>query len=263
MASRDKRPCAYCGRPFQPQRSDAITCSDRCRKARLRRLAANTPTLSLGQFDLIMADPPWHYDTRTPAGQGRSPSRHYPTMDIAAICRLPICEHAADNAALALWVYNPRLFDADRVAAAWGFSRYSGVLFTLIKRTKKGDPGFGQGHTTRKASEQCLLFTRGKGLRRADAGVREVIELDEPEVVGTPRLAHSEKPDEAAHRLEALFGPVRRLELFARKRRAGWTCWGHDLDPASPLPSVVEQQRRRRIQPVQLTLAAAIEENVP
>jgi N6-adenosine-specific RNA methylase IME4 len=44
------------------------------------------------------------------------------------------------------------------------------------------------------------------------------------------------KPDEAYQALGRLYGDVRRLELFARRKRPGWTVWGNevvDLVPAA------------------------------
>jgi hypothetical protein len=46
-----------------------------------------------------------------------------------------------------------------------------------------------------------------------------------------PVGAHSEKSDEAYHRMERLY-PGPRLELFARKKRDGWKTWGNELPPA-------------------------------
>jgi N6-adenosine-specific RNA methylase IME4 len=43
------------------------------------------------------------------------------------------------------------------------------------------------------------------------------------------RRGHSRKPDEAYVALERLYGDVRRLELFSRRARAGWTRWGNEL----------------------------------
>jgi N6-adenosine-specific RNA methylase IME4 len=43
------------------------------------------------------------------------------------------------------------------------------------------------------------------------------------------RREHSRKPDEVYELLEQLFGPARRIELFARQRRAGWVSWGNQL----------------------------------
>jgi N6-adenosine-specific RNA methylase IME4 len=212
--------CIVCGTRFVAQRSTALFCSGKCRTKRYRALKAATPPLPAGSFDLIYADPPWTFETFSPTGQGRSPSRHYTTMDLTSLCRLPIANIAARDAVLAMWVYNPRLQDAFTVAAAWSFPDYAGVLFTWVKLTRTGRPAIGTGYSTRKCTEQCLLFRRGNGLHRYDCGVRELIEA--------PRTEHSRKPDEAMERLERLYGNARRIELFARQARPGWTAWGNE-----------------------------------
>lgn len=215
--------CPVCRRSFTAERRSAVTCSDACRQQRSRRLRANTPPLPHGPYDLIYADPPLDFQSRTPAGQGRSPSRHYATMDFAALCRLPVAEIAAANALLALWAYNVRLFEADRLAAAWGFPDFAGVLFTWVKIARNGAPRIGTGYSTRKNTEQCLLFKRGKGVPRLDCGI--------PELIQAPRRAHSEKPVEAMARLERLYGGVRRIELYARRPRPDWAVWGNEVTP--------------------------------
>jgi N6-adenosine-specific RNA methylase IME4 len=181
----------------------------------MRRAA--TPPLPEGPFDLILADPPWHFTTYSQKGQGRSPGRHYSTMDLDWICRLPISKLAADDAGLALWVYGPLLPRALDVMRAWGFD-YNSDLITWVKTDSTGNPAFGTGYYTRKGAEQLILGTRGRGLRTIDHGVRQCILA--------PRRQHSSKPDEAYEALERLFGPVRRLELFARHPRADWVQWG-------------------------------------
>lgn len=66
---------------------------------------------------------------------------------------------------------------------------------------------------------QCGLSPNGtRGENRA-----------KPARSGVLRVQVSRKPDEAAEALERLFGPVRRLELFARCRRSGWDAWGNEL----------------------------------
>ena len=48
------------------------------------------------------------------------------------------------------------------------------------------------------------------------------------QVVIAPVSEHSEKPDEVYHRIERLYrGPY--LELFARRPREHWVCWGNEL----------------------------------
>ncbi len=43
------------------------------------------------------------------------------------------------------------------------------------------------------------------------------------------RGKHSEKPDKIRARFVQLYGDVERVELFARKRVAGWDCWGNEI----------------------------------
>jgi N6-adenosine-specific RNA methylase IME4 len=141
-------------------------------------------------------------------------------MDVAAICRLNVERIAAPDSALALWVYDPLRPAADRVMEAWGFT-YVKTLVNWVKTTKNGKLAFGTGYYTHNGSEQLILGTRGKGLRVQDRGLRQVLMAE--------RREHSRKPDEAWEILERLFGDVRRVELFARRPRAGWTSWGNQL----------------------------------
>jgi N6-adenosine-specific RNA methylase IME4 len=181
------------------------------------------PALPCGPFDLIYADPPLHFATWSARGDGRSPQRKYRCTTLAELTALPIVAVAASNSILAIWVYGPRLLDTLALISTWGFT-YVSVGFTWIKTTAAGVIHFGTGYYTRKGSETLLLAKRGNGLKRCDRGV--------PEVILAPRRQHSQKPDQAAERLERLFGDVRRLELFARSRRPGWVSWGDELDIA-------------------------------
>jgi N6-adenosine-specific RNA methylase IME4 len=115
-----------------------------------------------------------------------------------------------------MWAVASHLERATDLALAWGFS-YKTTAFVWVK------PSIGMGYWTRKQTEICLLFTRGKP-RRVNAGVSELIEA--------PRREHSRKPDEQYERIERLVaGPY--LELFARQRRLGWDAWGLEVDKFS------------------------------
>ena len=214
--------CVVCGRKFGAMRSTARTCSENCRQVLSRARRRATPPLPTGPFDLIAADPPWHFETYSEKGQARSANRHYPTMTLDWLLKLPIADIAAPDAGLALWVYGPLLPQAFDVMRSWGFT-YKSDLFTWEKVTRNGDPAFGTGYYTRKSTEQVLYATRGRGLKRIDRSVQQCIRA--------PRKEHSRKPDEVFERLERLFGSVRRLELFARRQRLGWVVWGNEIIP--------------------------------
>jgi N6-adenosine-specific RNA methylase IME4 len=185
-----------------------------------RDLRATTPPFPPGPFDLIYADPPWNFEAYSEKGQGRSVCRHYKTMHHDSVGRLPVADIAAPDAGLALWVYGPMLPEAIALMSRWGFT-YKSDLLTWVKTTRTGEPAFGMGYFTRKGSEQLIYGTRGCGLKRISRDVRQCLFAE--------RREHSRKPDEVAEALERLFGPVRRIELFARHPRPGWTCWGNEL----------------------------------
>jgi N6-adenosine-specific RNA methylase IME4 len=149
-------------------------------------------------------------------------------MHIDAIYRLPIRNIAAENAGLALWVYGPMLRQGLEAIHRWGFT-YKSDLLTWVKTTSTGKLAFGTGYFTRKNTEQLLYATRGRGLKVIDRAVRQCLMAQ--------RREHSRKPEEAAVALETLFGPIRRIELFARRRRLGWEAWGKELSDECPAPT--------------------------
>ena len=66
------------------------------------------------------------------------------------------------------------------------------------------------------------LATKGRGLPSVRRDVRQV--------VVAPGGRHSEKPQEVHHRIEELYGPQRRIELFARRQAPGWDAVGDGID---------------------------------
>ena len=189
-----------------------------------------------GHYGAILADPPWRFRTwdqreaiprSRSSGTNVSAATHYGTMDIEAICALPVGELAAPDCVLLLWATWPNLEDALRVVAAWGFAyKTAGFLWAKAHANQlelfrdDHDGLMGLGYWTRANSEPCILATRGRP-QRLNADVRQVII--------EPRREHSRKPDCVYGRIERLVaGPY--LELFARNRRAGWDAWGNETD---------------------------------
>lgn len=206
--------------------------------------AESLPTVD-GGWQVILADPPWRekpYSWET--GSGRSAERHYGTMGIESIVAMGpyLKPKIARNAMLFMWVTWPFLMHAPEVASAWGF-RYSSDAWIWVKGQVREqapviapsglaypvgptlDLRYGRGHTTRKATEPCLLFRRGAGIPRASMGVGDVI-------VDWPEGRHSRKPAEQYQKIEQFLGPgLRCLELFSRPpAHPGWAVWGNEAE---------------------------------
>lgn len=177
-------------------------------------------SLPPAHYGAVLADPPWSF--RSWSGKTGTPHRcaedHYRTVGLDGLADLPVAGLALSDACLFLWVVDSHIDQGIALADAWGF-RFKTRAFEWLKVTKAGNPKIGMGYWTRKQTETCLLFTRGKP-RRISKGVRQLII--------SPRREHSRKPDEQYERIEALVaGPY--LELFARTRRDGWDAWGNEV----------------------------------
>ena len=170
----------------------------------------------VGGFDLIMADPPWHFNLRSELGEEKSAQAQYDCMSLDQIKRMPVEVLAAPNSVLWLWATNPMLPQALEVISAWGFTfKTSGHW---VKRTVNGKLAFGTGYLLRCAGEPFLIGTRGAP--KTARNVRSVIE--------GPIREHSRKPDEAFAEAEKLMPEARRIELFSRETRDGWANWGNE-----------------------------------
>jgi hypothetical protein len=113
-------------------------------------LVPNTPVLPVGEYSLIVADPPWSYHLRETdrSHRGRCP---YPSMSDEQIKAMPVQAIAAENAYLLLWTTNNHLSLAFEVAKAWGFEYKA--LHTWVKTTIAGDKiRFGIGHYGRNCT---------------------------------------------------------------------------------------------------------------
>lgn len=198
------------------------------------------------KHQLLLADPPWQYSNKASNGAAEN---HYPTMTLADMMTLPVANIAADDAVLCMWYTGNFVAEAMSLAKAWGFkvktmkgltwvklnqlaeqhinkeiaaggvTDYAGFMALLNEQTRMNG-----GNYTRANSEDMLIAVRGNGLERQSASIKQVIYA--------PIGRHSAKPAEQYDKLEALYGDVSRVELFARHERAGWSCIGNGIDGA-------------------------------
>ena len=137
-------------------------------------------------------------------------------LSVPELCAFPL-PPLADDCTLFLWRVASMQQEALDVMAAWGFTLKTEIVW--LKRTTTGKRWFGMGRTVRAEHETCLVGTRGRPVTRRK-NIRSTFEA----VVGQ----HSEKPAMFYDLVEALRdGPY--VELFARRRRAGWTSLGDQV----------------------------------
>jgi N6-adenosine-specific RNA methylase IME4 len=195
------------------------------------------------KFNFIYADPPWEeavanlpYPTLKTGKEEDKPNQDgtYSTIcsmadDVKAV--------TAKDAVLWLWTTSSLLQNGLRVMEAWGFKYVTMIVWAKSRanatkgavkpkhelilvgkmRSKDGDEA---------GTDQDIVLV-GKhdgGLGKPEHPIESVIEL------AARKLAHSEKPEEFAKLAEQLYPTQAKLELFARKKRDGWTTWGNQSD---------------------------------
>lgn len=188
-----------------------------------------------GQFQCIVADPPWDVDHAT---------QKYPTMPVDAIAAMakhrPLCyrrdgtpkptckgcgvlQAAAEDCHLYLWAINARLRDGLDVLDAWGFRYVTQITWNKTRGEGIRSDGLvlpdhsGQGQGYRGATEQILVGVKGHLPWRTSHFDTQFY---------APRLGgHSVKPDRYFWPMIMQVSPGPYLELFARR------LW-HELDAA-------------------------------
>ena len=188
------------------------------------------PKLPNEKFDIIYADPPWHYNGKMQFDKSgkckeninfskkifiSSATFKYPTLKTSELMKIPVQRIAKDDCLLFMWTSNPHLAQAIELGEAWGFE-YKTVAFVWDKMNHN------PGQYTLSNCELCLVFKRGRIPK--PRGARNIQQL-----VRSPRREHSEKPLEVMLGIQKMFPTQTRIELFARRKIEGWAAWGLDM----------------------------------
>lgn len=168
----------------------------------------------MNKYQTISADPPWYMPEhgKRQDRPNRKVKPPYPLMEVAEICNLPIGDLAGFGCHLWLWVTNNNLENAFRVIRAWGFKynttitwvKPSGYGFWFVQRTQ---------HLLFAYKDKCIFNG----------------ERYKPTIFYYTPNKHSQKPSASYDLIESISDEPR-LELFARRKRLGWDCWGNEVE---------------------------------
>ncbi len=190
-------------------------------------LSKHSSSAGAGQFDFVIADPPWANRSVRRSKKYRTSEHDHndPWDSIQAV----LGEHLAPGGLVGIWITNK---DEPRRNVLTAFENWGVQLveeWTWVKTTIHGEPVTELDGLWRRPYEILLL---GRKLRS------QSIENSDPEhfvvttriICGVPDL-HSRKPS-----LKELIEPLmpnsycyRALEVFARNLTAGWWSWGDEV----------------------------------
>lgn len=166
----------------------------------------------LKEYDVVVIDPPWHYDTKYDPNYGRV-ALPYPSMSLEEIKNIKI--PASNNSVLWLWTTHAYLFESKNIIENWGFEYKA----TLVWDKEK----IGMGHWLRMQCEFCLLGIKGKPVYN-NTKYRDIIKEKGRE--------HSRKPEIFYKMVEDTCVGTK-LNYFSRENRKGWFSFGNDINKFS------------------------------
>jgi len=191
--------------------------------------------ISTEKHGVIYMDPAWKYKMYSEKGEGKSPQQHYKCMELWEMkaMRDDILFATLEDCVCVMWTTFAFLDQALELLAHYGFKYKTGGPW--IKRTKNLKNAFGTGYMLRSSAEIFLIGTIGRPriknqstrnlLITGDAAFEDIGSI----IVDAQTREHSRKPDQMITLIENLFdGPY--LEMNARKTRAGWSCWGDEIN---------------------------------
>lgn len=170
----------------------------------------------MGKYQTILADPPWKMEFVKLKIRPNQVQMPYPMMTVKQICDLGILLRPLENdkCNLFLWTTHTYLPAALKVIEAWGFKYH--CCLTWNKTNGRPCCGF-------KRDTEFVLYAYRGGISVNQRG--HFIHT-----LFTEKLTkHSTKP-EIFYKILESNTPEPRLELFARRKRIGWDCWGNEVE---------------------------------
>lgn len=190
-------------------------------------------------FGVLLNDWAWPYGSpRQNGGVGHT----YDVLDVGAADELPIRSLLRPGSVVLSWTTGPFMPEALRMHEVWGIAHKTIVPWFKCKEIVPGvepafRPHYSVGYWARGAAEYILLGQVPGGRAYRTPWIALL----------SDRAEHSRKPDSIYELAESFPGPY--LELFARRRRDGWTQFGNELpgdgrDIRDSLADLAEEMNR-------------------
>jgi N6-adenosine-specific RNA methylase IME4 len=191
-------------------------------KASQKRGVLTTAAELEGMFRVWLVDFPWKHKQAQPSMV--KAESHYPGMTVEQGIKMGsmVQAHATKQAVMFFWVTAPQLYyasddispDPYRIIRSWGFKPKTGGVWDKVAHNF--------GHYLSIRHEHLIICTRGSCTPDHPVPMFDSVFAERKSGV------HSEKPGVVYKMIERMY-EGKRVELFARQERKGWTCYGNQI----------------------------------
>lgn len=173
----------------------------------------------VGQFNVILMDPPWMIQ---PTDAARGVSIRYKQMRTEAIADLAL-EELQQDGFLFMWVVARKFHEGIGMMMNWGYEIIGHVNWEKVSSNGNAAPS--HGYYLQHQKETCLVGRKGKPFEAFN------MERFRDLIVTSRTHNQSEKPHELYEMIEEMFPEGMYLEIFARDNniRNNWVSIGLDI----------------------------------
>lgn len=175
------------------------------------------------KYDLILSDPPWSIKRggkKAVRPNSSGEPLEYNTLSLDDIKKhLEIASSLTnENSILFLWTIDKYLYQAEEIAKSLGYKTHARMIWS------KGGMGIPAAFTVRYSHEYLLFMYKGKliPIEKSERGKIADVFVEKPR-------KHSQKPEISYEIIERLYPNLTKLEMYARRERDGWDCWGNEV----------------------------------
>jgi N6-adenosine-specific RNA methylase IME4 len=174
------------------------------------------------KYNLILADPPWRI-TKGGKKKVRPNSSgnplDYKVISLEEIEKILIDfnNKTSENSIMFLWTIEKYLPQAEEIAKKLGYKLHVRMIWNKVT-------GIPSAFTIRYGHEYMLYLYKGKFTPVAKEERGKIHSVFTEQV-----KKHSQKPEISYQIIERLYPNLKKIELFARRKRQGWDSWGDEV----------------------------------
>lgn len=180
------------------------------------------------RYDLVYIDPPWEqskggYKKCRPHSSGKA--LDYPVMTLEEIKQFHskvLPQITREKHSIFMWTIDKYLLQAETFMKELGYTLHARIVWNKLR-------GMAPAYTLRFTCEYLLWFYIKGNMLMPLSETRGKY----PNYLEESPQRHSQKPECAYEMLEDMFSGMDKIELFARKQRKGWDCWGNEITAAT------------------------------